>query len=399
MVGMSEEQGSARPRQVTMAAVMGVISSILLVLGLFDTLDRLRTPAMREVVDEFLADAPGSSLGLETAQVVDWMRALAFASGALAAMVLVFAIFVLQRHRGARVGFTVVSVLLLLTIPVAGLLPIFLAVAAFLLWSPPARDWYAGRVPVTAGASPALPSLSQHDPRTGSSTRADPWSLPAPDQQPEQPVDGSSTPPQSPPPPPWAQPYGGRPQYAPPGYGAQSSRDPGKRPTTVTVAALLTWLGAGLTALLMLVFVAVLGAGGDAFVEEFETAARESDVSLSTDDVLAVGWAVAGTLLVWSLVSIVLAVLAFRRSNAARIALVVSAVMTALLSLVAIMSILSVVTLLLAGATVILLFTGGANRWYSSRSSDGPRSQAGYPQQQGQPAQQAQQPPGRNQPW
>ena len=464
MGGMSEEKGSARPRQVTMAAVMGVISSLLLVLGLFDTLDRLRTPAMRDVVDEFLADPPGSSLGLGTAQVIDLMRVLAFASGALAAMALVFAVFVLQRHRGARIGFTVVSVLLLLTIPVAGLMPFLLAVAALQQWSPPARDWYAGRVPVTApaGGRPTMPSLSQHDPRAGGSTRADLWSAPASDDKQEQPMDGSTTPPQdqqhnqdqprdpwgapqSAVPPPYAQPYGGQPygqgqpqphqpqysqpQYAPPGYGAPSGRDPGKRPTTVTVAAVLTWLGAGATALLMLVFVAVLGAGGDAFVEEFETAARESDVALSTDDVLAVGWAVAGTMLVWSLISIVLAILAFRRSNGARIALVVSAVMAALFSLVAIMSIVSAVTLLLAGATVILLFTGGANQWYSRRSSDGPHSgsqsgaypgwqpgpqpdrqpgpqagsqsgpPAGYPhgdQPQGQPTQQT---PGRNKPW
>ena len=442
MDGMSEEKGSARPRQVTMAVVMGVISSIVLVLGIFDTLARLRTPAMREVVGEFLAEAPGSSLGLDTAQVVDWMRALAFASGALAAMGLVFAIFVLQRHRAARVGFTVVAVLLLLTVPVAGLMPLFLAAAAFLLWSQPARDWYAGRVPVAAGAggSPTMPSLSQHDPRRTGSTRADSWSAPATDEH-EQPRESSATPvPQdgsqqhgSPAtPPPYGQPYGGQPygdqpsggssaygqgqpqgygqpQHAPPGYVAGPGA--GRRPKSVTIAAMLTWIGAGSTALLMLVFIAVLSSGGDAFVAEFEKAARESDVSLSADEVLAVGWAVAGTMLVWSLISIVLAILAFRRSNAARIALAVSAVMAALLSLVAIMSILSVVTLLLAGAAAILLFSGGANQWYSRRSSDGSRpgppsgypyagyphpgeGSPGYPQQTESP-----QPPKRNQPW
>src|SRR5687767_7207081 len=191
MVGMSEEKGSARPRQVTMAAVMGVISSVVLVLSLFDTLGRLRTPAMREVVDEFLAEAPGSSLGLDTAQVVDWMRVLAFTSGALAAMGLVFAVFVLQRHRGARIGFTVVAVLLLLTVPVAGLMPFFLAVAALLLWQQPARDWYAGRVPVPADG-PTTPMVSDHEPRRGGSTRADAWSAPAPDNEREkQPMEGS----------------------------------------------------------------------------------------------------------------------------------------------------------------------------------------------------------------
>src|SRR3712207_8137507 len=54
---------------------------------------------------------------------------LVLISGALTAMAVVFAIFILQRHRAARVGFTVTSALLLLTIPATGLLPAFLAVA------------------------------------------------------------------------------------------------------------------------------------------------------------------------------------------------------------------------------------------------------------------------------
>src|SRR3712207_5704352 len=105
---MSEEQGPGRPRQVTTAAVMAVGGSLVLVLSLFDTLGRLRKPEMRQAVDDFLAQPPGSSLGVDTPQVIDLMRALAFVSGALAAMALVFAVFVLQRHRGARIGFTVV---------------------------------------------------------------------------------------------------------------------------------------------------------------------------------------------------------------------------------------------------------------------------------------------------
>lgn len=437
-----------------MAVVLGVISSVLLVLGLFDTLDRLRTPAMREVVDDFLAEAPGSSLGVDTAQVVEWMRGLTFVSGALAATGLVFAIFVLQRHRGARIGFTVVAALLLLTVPVAGLMPFFLAVAAFLMWSQPARDWYVGRVPVAAGAGRPT-HHEERQPMAGSTPfppppgRPDePRRDPAPDPSHDRPQDEpqeqaqqwaapqqSYDPPQSYGPPPYGQTYGdpqqgyygpsdpqqgyyGQP-YGPPGhgataYGAGPGRDPDKRPVTVTIAAVLTWIGAGVTALLMLVFVAVLGTGGDAFVEEFERAARESDVTLSADEVLAVGWAIAGVFLVWSLISLVLAVLAFRRSNGARYALAVSAVMTALLSLVAIMSVLSVVTLLMGGAAAILLFTGGANQWYAGRSNDragGPPSYyapgyPGYPvagQQPSQPSQQPgpqpQQPQGRNQPW
>ena len=385
---MSEEKGAARPRQVTTAVVIAVVGCLVLVIGLFDTLGNLRTPSMRESVDDFLGKAPGSSLGLDTPQVIDLMRALAFVSGALAAMGLVFAVFALQRHRGARIGYTVVAALLVLTMPVAGLMPFFLAAAAFLLWSGPARDWFAGRQPApAAAAAPAPapePAWSYSDP-----TPPDPAQPPA-EQPPAYPAPyGQATP--------YGQPVYGQ----PPAYPQQpqgSGPDPDKRPVAVTLAAVLTWIGAGATTLLMLGFIAILAAGGAAFVDEFDRAARESDVTLGSDEILAVGWVIAVTFLVWSLIAVVLAIFAFRRSNGARWTLVVSAVMSALFSLVAIMSILSIVTLVLSVATVIMLFAGGANRWYSQRSAP-TYPQPPYPQQPSSQQPGPPEPQRRNQPW
>ncbi len=406
-----------RPRQVTLAVVMSIVFSIVLVVSLFDTLARLRTPATRASVDEVLASPPSSELGLETAQVIDVLRAMAFASGALAAMAVVFAIFILQRHRAARIGFTVTAGLMLLTVPAAGLFPVFLTLAAIPLWSRPARDWYAGRSP--APAAVPVPLLSE-GPHGG---QGDPYPGPGPQQpdpgreplygppgqlqpgqlQPGQAQPGQLQPGQAPGqpqsgPPPYGRPYGEpgaaprapdqpgpdqphgyQPGYAQPAYGStpvHAPRDPGKRPVTVTVASVITWVGAGLTAALMLLFLLVLAVSSDAFVEEFENASRNTEVTFSADQAMALGWTVGVVVLVWSITAIVLAVLAFRRSNAARIALVVSAAMTALLSLLAIMSVISIVTLLMAGATLVLLFTGGANEWYSRRG--GPSGGAPY---------------------
>ncbi len=411
---MSEEKTSPRPRQVTTAGVMAVVGSLLLVLGLFDTLRRLRTPEAREEVDDFLSRSPGNTLGIDTAQVIDLMRALTFVSGALAAMGLVFAIYVLQRHRGARIGFTVVAALLVLTVPVAGLMPIFLAVSALLLWSQPARDWFLGRAPAPAPsgggssrllteADPPRPVPSEPPAPSGGSHAAPPpygqgfgqgydqpqaqgYGQPVGDQPAAWYPPAAPNPYAGPYPGPNAGPFTG--PFSGTGPTPYGAPDPDKRPLTVTIAAVLTWVGAGLTALMMLAFTALLGAGGDAFVDEFERAARESDVTLDldADEIISVGWVVAAVMLVWSLIAIVLAVLAFRRSNGARWTLAVSAAMTALLSLVAILSLLSAVTLLLGGAVVVLLFTGGANQWYSRRSGT-----PGYPQQQ--------EPPRRNQPW
>jgi hypothetical protein len=124
----------------------------------------------------------------------------------------------------------------------------------------------------------------------------------------------------------------------------------------------------------------VLAVSGDSFVQEFEAAAQDTQVSLTADQAMALGWSVGAVLLVWSIAALVLAVLAFRRSNAARIALVVSAATTALLSLAAIMSVISLVTLLMAGATLVLLFTGGANDWYARRG--GRSGGSSYPGQE-----------------
>ena len=71
--------------------------------------------------------------------------------------------------------------------------------------------------------------------------------------------------------------------------------------------------------------------------------------------------------LVWCLIACILAVLVLRRSNAARITLVVSSAVTALFSLFGIGSGVSAVTLLAAVAVIVLLFVGGANDWFKGK--------------------------------
>ncbi len=64
-------------------------------------------------------------------QVVDLLRGVVLFSGALAAAGTVLAVFALQRHRGARIGLSVVAVLMLFSATfVSGILPVLVAVAA-----------------------------------------------------------------------------------------------------------------------------------------------------------------------------------------------------------------------------------------------------------------------------
>lgn len=146
------EKASARPSQVTMAGWTAVIGSVLLVLTLFDAMSNLRTVEFRDSIDEFLSTPPGSGLGLEIGQVVEIMRVLMLLSGAAAAAAMVLGIYVLQRNRAARVGYTIAAVAIVLTAPaVGGFLPVLIAFSAVMLWTRPARDWFAGR-PVTASS-------------------------------------------------------------------------------------------------------------------------------------------------------------------------------------------------------------------------------------------------------
>ena len=439
---MSESKTGQRPSQVTMAGWVAVVGSALLVLTLFDSMSQLRSIEMRESVEEFLSSSPGSGLGLTVAGAVEIIRGLMLVNGAAAAAAMVLGVYVLQRNKGARLGFTIAAMAIMVTAPVAGgFLPVLIAFAAFMLWTGPARDWFAGstRAPraATAKADRERDEVSSKDPTQSSEGTSDDsnptqHAPPATDQAasgqhpPPPPTEGFGTPPppyaqqqppdvqggQSQPSSGWAPPpYAQQPQQPQPHqYGDHSSypqRDPDKRPTTVTIAALLTWFFGGVTLLAFGVVVLVLLVAQEEFLDQVRQEQAFRSLSVSTDDLLAGMWVVSAVVIFWCLAAIVLAVFAWRRSNGARITLVVSAASAALFSLGAFP--VGLVHTVAAGATVALLFLGGANRWFSRKPSfdgyppyGGPQQGQPYggPQQygahQGAPQQGDQQEPPRN---
>jgi hypothetical protein len=425
------EKASARPSQVTMAGWTAVIGSVLLVLTLFDAMSNLRTVEFRDSIDEFLSTPPGSGLGLEIGQVVEIMRVLMLFSGAAAAAAMVLAIYVLQRNRAARVGYTIAAVAIVLTAPaVGGFLPILIAFSAVMLWTRPARDWFAGR-PVTAGSGGLFgsrPSARGRDGASLSSSEDRPDGEQAWPRMPEgssdrpapPPTEGFGTPgtqgqgrpgggpsygqgqsqggPSSPqggypppygppgqgpwPPPQYGQQYGpgyGQPphgqQYGGPyypqqyGYGYGPGGGGDKRPASVTTAAWVTWVLSVLTVLGFVMIAVVMVAARSQFLDRLRQDPTFQEMGVPADQVVAALW-VLGTLAVfWSVAAMVLAWLAYRRVSWARITLVVSAVISGLLSLVAFP--VGLLNALGAFAVVVLLFVGGANDWYSRRPAGG----------------------------
>jgi len=161
-----------------------------------------------------------------------------------------------------------------------------------------------------------------------------------------------------------------QPAYGQPGsYGAPVLPDPDadKRPGPVTAAAVLTFVFAGLTAVLFGFAMVGLMVERDSFLEELDNEPGLEDVS--PDDLFAVLMIVLGVFLVWSLVALVLAILVLRRSNAARILLIISAAMSALFSLLAILSAVSAATLVAGISVVVMLLSGSARDWFARKNA------------------------------
>src|SRR5512144_923961 len=158
---MTDKSESERPGQVTLAGWVALVASALMVLSVFEAVSIVHTVDFRDGVREFLATPTGKGLSLDPRQFVDFLRGVMLFTGAAAAAATVFAVFVLQRHNAARLGFTLAAVAIMLSTPTfaeflpattsAGFLPVLIAFPAILLWTKPARDWFAGLPPAPAG--------------------------------------------------------------------------------------------------------------------------------------------------------------------------------------------------------------------------------------------------------
>lgn len=370
---MSAHKVPPRPRQVTTAGVLGVVGSVLLVLSLFDAAQRVRSVEMRSAVEDFLSEPPGNGLGVSTGWVLEMLHGMVLVNGALAAVAAVFAVYVVQRHHGARIGFSIVAVLLLLTAPLSGgVMAMLVAFAATMLWGQPARDWFAGREPAPKavrrdreeeGATRSWPapdpaSLSSSAPGgTGAA-----WASPAAETPGPAPYPFGTRPD-----PRWAPPAADQ-QPAVPAWAVGTPQDPDRRPGSVTSAAVLTWVFAGLTALGYLLVVVMLMAARQPLVDAIQADPQFESLPLSTNDLLAVLWVMSAVAIFWSVSAFVLAVLVFRRVAWARVGLVVSAAAAMLVSLLAFPF--GLLHGLAAATTFALLLGRRSAAWFARRPHD-----------------------------
>jgi hypothetical protein len=332
----------ARPRQVTLAGVMATVACALLVIGLFDAMARMGSVETQQSVRQFLATGPGSRLGLGVEGVTGLLRGVVLFSGALAAAGVILAVYCLRRHRGARVGLSVVAVLMLFTTTfVAGLLPFVVALAASMMWRREARDWFDGRTPPPRErVTPAAPPSSQQ-PATGSTAAWPPVPF--------------GTAPGGP------GPVGGWPPYA----AGQPFASPAslRRPPSVTAAVCIAWVSCALTVLLLALLVLFLLADQAQLVSELQKNPRIEAAGYTNAQLVGSLWVVAAVGIFWAVAAIALGVLAFRGVRAGQVGLAVSSAAAGVLAIA------TVVVPVVAFTTMALLVVGSSNRWYAAQAA------------------------------
>ena len=177
----------------------------------------------------------------------------------------------------------------------------------------------------------------------------------------------------------YGQPAYGQPAYGQPAYGAPMA-DPDKRPGTVTAAGIITIILSGLSTLLFGVFLVALLVARDDVLDEIETQPGFQDAGFTADDLFAAAVVFLAIFAIWCLIATILGVFVLRRSNVARILLVISCAVTILASLIGISSGISVVTMIAAIAVIVLLFTGGAGAWFKRQAGPPPPAIPGMQQ-------------------
>ena len=383
---MSDTKTSARPRQLTMAGCFVVGGSLLLLVSVFDSITNLNSVDTRDEVAKVLS-AGGAGFDLSVSQALTVMRAGLTVAAVCAAAAAVLGVFVLQRSSGARLALTIVAVPILLTAPLTGgLVGALVAASTAVLWSGPARDWFAGR-PVRQPVQPTKSPTPPTDPTPSADGPADRPSPVAPE------ISTRAYP--SPSGPPATRGYGqqpvdpGSPQQGAPVWASTATQPwsataapAGPVPVPVKVACFLTWLFSGAVALMYAALLVVLIVARGDIVDLVKKSPAWEQSNLEPGMLMPVLWVGCLMFLGWSLGACVLAVFTWRRHNWARYLLVASAGAALVASTFAFP--IGIAHQIAAAVTIGALFNARARAWFAAPAGGpppppGPPSPGGWP--------------------
>lgn len=331
---------------MTVAAYTIMAGSAFVVLFVFETLANLHTLQTREAVESFLSEPPGNGLGLSVDGAISVMRTLGMVAAGCATAAGILGYQVLRRSKSARIALTVIAVPLLISgMASGGFLSSLVAACAFLLWLPPARDWFEGREQPKAPERPVLPP----PPPTQQIPTAPQAQVPTSGPRPMA-MWGASATAEAP--------------DVPPAHPAGRVR-----PASVLWACVLTWVGAGLGALAMTAGLVYLALEPETLLADLRAQNPEfNDSGLSDRAILAATFVTGGAMVLWALVAAVLAVLLFRGVSWSRLVLVISTSgALALLALGALTQVVIMVPFAACALTMVLLLRPETRAWAARR--------------------------------
>ncbi|GGO93280.1 hypothetical protein GCM10011584_31620 [Nocardioides phosphati] len=350
---MTENATADRPPQVTVAGWVTMSGSAFLVLGMFDHVARLRSIDSRESIAKAISEPPFDGLGLGLDGALSALHVLFVVAGALGAAACVLGWFVLQRHKPARLALTAVAVPLVLYVLVLGsLAAAFVVMSAMLLWSGPARDWFAGRPvrkpPVLVAPQAPRPPAARPTAPPDATQRVS-----APHLPPTPPGVASAAPP----------PYAG---YGVPRADAPYGV-PGARPPALVAAVLITWVASAIVLVIFGISVAIVLADPSSVRDVMDQQPRVRELGLSADELRQAFVGMSLVLAGWALAAALLALLVMLRVAWARPLLIASAIASGLLSFFAFYAVAPLVTAVAGMVTAYLLLRPEVAQWVNRR--------------------------------
>jgi hypothetical protein len=375
-----------------MAAWMIMLGSVFVVITVFEMVAGLRSIETREAVQGFLDEPPGQGLGLSVETVLMLLKTAGMVAAGCATAAAVLGGYVLKRHRQARVALTVIAVPLFVTGLVAGgFMSALVAAASVMLWLTPAKEWFDGK-PIPEAprrdAPARRPADRQVDREADRQSYGDQQAPPYP-HGPVPPAPGSDGGPDGGPkggpdggpvgepqtgaqpeqgPRPAERPFGSPPPAHVTAEVARQAVTSDRRPDGVVVAAILTWVFAGLVLLSSISGVVLMAAQPEVFLDELRRTAPELGEQGVTDRMIKVTTFVTGAVMIlWCLLAIVLAALMLGRRQWAARALIVVATVSAMVSVAAMLgSVLMVVPAVAAIATLAVLRRPAVAAWFAT---------------------------------
>ena len=148
-----------RPRVVTLACLFVGFSAFVLLLYLIQALSNWGTIEMQDALQPTLKQLQDDGLDVTMGELLGTLRWIGMGCVLLLVAALVFSVFAARGDQLSRIGATVLAVVTGLAYLLFGVLGfvqgLFLIAAAYFLWSPEARQWYAARQAPDGAALPA----------------------------------------------------------------------------------------------------------------------------------------------------------------------------------------------------------------------------------------------------